>query len=57
MGWGCSWYREAENRCNILVRKPCGEQPLVERRRNYDENIMINFREMEFEVPTSMNLF
>jgi len=37
MEWGCSWYREAENTSNILVRKPRGKQPLVEERRNNEE--------------------
>jgi hypothetical protein len=42
MGWGCSWYRKAEIHEN-LVRKPRGKHPLVEERRNNEENVKINF--------------
>jgi alpha-D-ribose 1-methylphosphonate 5-triphosphate synthase subunit PhnI len=36
--------------------KPRGKHPLVEERRNNEENVKINLNEIGFEVPIPMNL-
>jgi hypothetical protein len=46
MGRACSTHGEKKNTYRILVGKPEGKRPVERPRRNWEDNIKINLREI-----------
>ena len=50
MGGACSTYGERRDVYRVLVGKPEGKRPLVRPRRRWEDNIMMDLQEVEWDT-------